>query len=851
MYKNLLFLITVFFIQISVTAQEPVLEWERVYETDGYQAVTSARQTQDGGLIFAGTKRLYTHTSRIPEAIWADFPGGSENDILTSATQAANRDFIFAGYTNSLDAQGQDAYVLRYKSWGTLSWYKVMGDTLNEAFYDVKPTSDGGIILCGTSDSFGTGQYDNDFYLVKLDAEGNELWTKIYGGTGSDICRSVEETDDGGFIFAGYTDSFGEGFNDFWLLKTDENGDTTWSKTIGTGSDEKCYEVKQTPDGGYILAGSDDQAFTVVLVKTDANGETEWTSKFGLMQFDVSVDLTLDDGYIIGTRYFGNDWQFYGAKVDLLGNVIWEKNWGGSGDDICFDVAATVDSGFIFTGQSNSFNDGGGNDVWVLKADANGDSVWSQSYGNEETDEHSYSILQTANDDGFVLAGYVFSSNLNDANGLIIRLQSETITEFQDDALLMKTDSNGDTLWTRMYGDSLTDRFRSVNLTSDGGFILSGNSDSYGTGQYDQDFYLMKTDGDGNPIWTKVYGGTGSDICYSGIQTEDGGFVFAGDTDSFGEGLKDFWILKTDANGDTTWSKTIGTASKETCYDVQQTPDGGYILAGSDDNNFYIVLVKLNESGETVWTSNFGLMQFEVAVDQTLDGGFIVGSRYFGSDWQFYGAKVDVDGNLLWEKNWGGAGDDICFDVVSTADSGFIFIGFTDSYGAGSNDIWLLKTDANGDSTWMQTYGGVESDRGFAISQTDDNEFIIAGETYSFGVEESSIYLLKIKTDTATSVREDEDILNQFDLSQNYPNPFNPSTTIKFSIPNSAHVKLDIFNAIGQRVTQLVNSTLTPGEYVASFDASQFSSGVYFYRLNAKTESGQEFRNIKKMLLIK
>jgi hypothetical protein len=207
-------------------------------------------------------------------------------------------------------------------------------------------------------------------------------------------------------------------------------------------------------------------------------------------------------------------------------------------------------------------------------------------------------------------------------------------------------------------------------------------------------------DANGSKEWDKPYGGAGTDDAYYLLQTADGEYALAGRTDSYGAGSYDFWLVKTDADGNKEWDKTYGGTDDDGATSILQTADGGYVLAG--------------------YTRSFGAGNYDMWL-----------------------VKTDADGNKEWDKTYGGTGTDDAYSLLQIDDSGYAVAGRTASYGAGSHDFWLVKTDANGNKEWDKTYGGTEFDSAYSLLQTADGGYVLAGNTESFGAGGSDIWLVK------------------------------------------------------------------------------------------------------------
>lgn len=360
-----------------------------------------------------------------------------------------------------------------------------------------------------------------------------------------------------------------------------------------------------------------------------------------------SVRQTSDGGYIITAEtnsYSSGGDAVYLVKTDSLGIMQWTKTFGGLASfDYGNMVQQTIDGGYIITGMTFSFGSGNG-DVYVVKTDANGNQLWSKTYGGIDLEE-GYSIRQTV-DTGYIIAGF-----------------TQSYGHGESDAYLIKTDTAGNVMWSQTYGGVNSEGYQgtgniSVHQTFDGGYILTAYTNSF---TFYYDLYMVRINPTGGVIWSRTYGGTADEYGYAnGVgQTGDGGFIMTGLTRSFGSGQADVYLVKVNANGNLLWSKTYGGVGEDYGYSVQQVSTGGYIITGT--------------------------------------------THSFGASYQVYLIRTDMTGNLLWSKTYGGIYDDRGYCVEEASDGGFIIAGYTSSYGSGSSDIYLIKTDANGNSGCNET----------------------------------------------------------------------------------------------------------------------------------------------------
>jgi PKD repeat protein len=382
---------------------------------------------------------------------------------------------------------------------------------------------------------------DNGGQYYQLPSVLATQWAKTYGGSDQDEARSIDQTADGGYVIAGLTTSFGGGV-DAWILKLDYFGTVEWEKAYGGAESDYANSIQQTADGGYIFAGHTPSAGQdwgdVWMVKLDPSGNIEWQKRYGGTGFETTdsaqfVQQTSDGGYIVSayTSSFGaGNSDFWILRLDSIGNVIWQKTFGGGGSELVRCIRQT-DNGYVVTGYSVSFGSGGYPDLWVLSLNGDGDVIWQKSYGDSEW-ELGNSIQQTT-DGGYVVAG-----------------QTSSFTSGNDvsDLWIVKLGSDGSVTWQKAYDWDWCDEAYSIEQTPDGGYVVLGWSND---SQMDGDlFRVLKVDSNGAVLWEKTYIGSSLDSTGNIQQTPDGGYIAGGWSRLLGVGGGDFWVLKLDENGE-------------------------------------------------------------------------------------------------------------------------------------------------------------------------------------------------------------------------------------------------------------------------------------------------------------
>ena len=455
---------------------------------------------------------------------------------FTLAFENANQIYDEGNYsvTVSNDFGFVDSTIFNLSIIGSSSfWDKTYGGPGGDSFPYIVSTNDGGYILAGDSDSGVGGNKSEpskggtDYWIVKIDSDGNKVWDKTYGGPGDDSCSFIVSTNDGGYILAGVSDS-GVGGNksepskgglDYWIVKIDSDGNKVWDKTYGGLDQESFPFIVSTNDGGYILAGDSDSG---------VGGNKTENSKGG--------------------------YDYWIVKIDSDGNKVWDKTYGGPGDDYYPYIVSTNDGGYILAGVSDSGVGGnksepskGGTDYWIVKIDSDGNKVWDKTYGGPGDDE--FPFIVSTNDGEYILAG----SSDSGVGG-----NKSEPSKGGLDYWIVKIDSDGNKVWDKTYGGPGDDEFPFIVSTNDGEYILAGTSGSGVGGSKSEpskggtDYWIVKIDSDGNKVWDKTYGGPGDDVSLYIVSTNDGEYILAGDSDSGvggnksepSKGGKDYWIVK-------------------------------------------------------------------------------------------------------------------------------------------------------------------------------------------------------------------------------------------------------------------------------------------------------------------
>jgi len=386
--------------------------------------------------------------------------------------------------------------------------------------------------------------------------------------------------------------------------------------------------------------------------------------------------------------------------------------------------------------------------VFLINPDTTHSQIlWSKTYGVNNSSNFISTVVKT-NDGGFLIAGTrEFSSEY----------------DYYSNIYLVKTDSVGSTIWEKLIGGANDVDCASILQLPGKEYMLVGSSDESHPGSRVADFLLMKIDSIGNKIWSKTIGGTKDDYCSSVVPTNDGGYVLLGSTNSFGAGASDMYLVKTDSLGNLLWSKTFGGSGADEGKTITTSAEAGYILAGNTNSygagGLDMYVIRTDSVGNTLWDKTIGGTNTDnISSLLSINGGYIIGgSTNSDSKTDMYLIKIDTIGNILWTNNFGGNGYENCNTVNFTNGSGYLLGGYTNSFNSKSNDMYIVNADSSGNIKWDQLIGTMDDEECYVILPLNDGQFVLGGMMGNAG--NYKYHLVKLKPDT-TIIHRDDSLAN-------------------------------------------------------------------------------------------
>ncbi|MGQ4876720.1 MAG: SBBP repeat-containing protein [Promethearchaeia archaeon] len=566
-----------------------------------------------------------------------------------------------------------------------LLWDKTWGGRFGEdTGFDIAIDASDNIYISAVSDN------GDDIYLLKYDSSGNLIWNAVY----SEINPYGEcniAVDNSGYIYiSGTTLDYGPNEDDIFLLKYDSSGNLIWIKIWGGIGFDRGY--------------------------------------------DVAVD-SLGNIYITGMyeRFTSSNKEMVLLKYDSSGNLVWNKTWGGNNVDSGYGVFIDDSDKIYISGWTRSYGKGQ-RDVVLLKYDSSGTLIWNTTWG-DINDDIGYGIF------------------VNGTNDIYITGATNSYGKGNYDVILLKYNQSGDLAWNKTFGKANLDIGYCI-IGNSGNIFVSGYLNNSINNSYD--VLLLKYDSSGNLIWNTIWGGSEYDVGY-GVAVDGSGFIYlSGTTKSIGAGgSKDVLLLKYSSSGPSSWSKTWDGYASEYGYDViTDNSDNIYVtgiinIAGKKKD---ALLLKYDSSGALIWSVNWGGTEIENGYGVVCDN---FGNIYVTGTTESYGngendvflLKYNPSGNLIWNKTWGGGIDDRGYGIAVDNLGNIYITGITESYGAGLEDVFLLKYNSSGTLIWDKTWGGSDDDEGYSVAVDSSGNIYITGNTWSYGNGANDVILLKYNSD--------------------------------------------------------------------------------------------------------
>jgi hypothetical protein len=418
--------------------------------------------------------------------------------------------------------------IIPFKQHAQNSFLKTYPTTYDKDAREVLVMPDGGYLIAGSTNN--SDLMDCDLYISKTDAQGNFVWGKIYGGIKPEYAYSMIETSDGNYFVLGYSMSFGGGDKDIYLIKIDPSGNLIWQKTYGGWGNEEGREIISTSDGNYAFVASSNSNFT-------------------------SSQMTL-------------------TKIDLSGNVLWSKNYGGSMAEFGNSLKESNDGGFILTGKTLSFGSQPNGSAYLVKTNSVGDTTWTKYYDTGTMVSEGISLI--AETDGTYLFAVRDSASASDV-----------------DIRLIKTNASGSILWNKIYGGIKKDTPKKLRKTSEGGYMIASTSRSFGW--INPDMWILKLTNTGDTIWTKHYGGVNHEHG-NDVKEIQGAYIAVGHARSYGPDGQRIMLVKIDNGGVSMLSSTNNDIS----FNLFPNPSADGNITFQSAKNTSSQLTVNNSIGQTI-----------------------------------------------------------------------------------------------------------------------------------------------------------------------------------------------------------------------------------------------------------
>ncbi len=694
--------------------------------------------------------------------------------------------------------------------------------------------------------TLGTGSYivgwttvasqggSEDFGFSRFSEIGDFLGTHSVGTGADEALVKIVPATDGGFMLVGNRQADANHTSDLQIFRCNQDGELISSLTIGSDLSETAVDACLTESAELVIAGT--------AINTESNASL-WIARTGTppirpevtrMEFGETQTLTVVQRDVIlfnttnSTQRIHTVWVPEGFRCLTDLPLVISPH---------FSATLTVRFQPHYTGEFSGymtlFHQADARPVEIFTHGNSVDDImtdWSRTYGDYQPQQAR--VVRQTSDGGFILGGA--TTPPGQGNG---------------DFMVVRTDSVGSPLWQRVYGGHNDEECRDILCADDGGFLLAGKTASYGAGG--GDFWLVKIGPNGALQWSETYGGTQSEQCQSIIQSSDGGYLLSGATMSFGAGGWDFWLVKADQLGTMEWSRTFGGLNYEGCQGGNshdgcqraiECSNGDFLLAGWTSSFQGGVadglLIRTSAAGDSLWSLTLGGEGHDTlyTVLEATDGSFVAAGYTRltpQSSRDFWWVSVTPEGTIMYDRTYGGAGDEVCWSMVQTSDDGFVLAGTGPGIESDDTEFHIKKVNLWGDLEWERTVGGPDRDGCRSVVETRDGGLAAAGYTFSFGAGASDFWLVKLVYEDLEALPLEPALPERVSLHPAYPNPFNATTTIGFELPGSGMVDLAIFDLLGRRVATLSSEVRPAGIHHVQWTAENVASGIYFARLQA------------------
>ncbi|QNF32132.1 T9SS type A sorting domain-containing protein [Adhaeribacter swui] len=641
-----------------------------------------------------------------------------------------------------------DYWIVKLNADGTKAWDKTFGGTQSDYLATVIQTQDGGYFLAGNSKSgMGADKSDAsrdvgngseffrpiDYWVIKVDVQGNKIWDKTIGGDLYDAVSSAQQTSDGGYLLGGSSTSTisgektqrNEGSTDYWVVKLKVDGSKDWDEVVGGNSEDRLWTALQTKDQSYILAG---ESFSGI--SADKSEKNLGFSDLWVVKLDNKITNKKEQTITFNQL---SDKDLQSQKIFTLGGIST------SGLPVSYrvqDGPATV--------KGNQVTLSGLGTVTIVASQAG-----NNSYEAAREIKQTFTVI----------------------NSPVVQL------------------------WNKLYGGVATKEIpaneecptifgksaiTAMIATPDGGYLLGGTSDSkkgndksqdhmgtaspeicYAEEQPIADYWVVKIDTNGKKLWDKTIGTNKRDQLVAMVPTQDGGYLLGGNSGdfSFYEPYSDYYLVKIDANGNMLWDKTISLRQADFMTGLIATPDGGFLISDYDQyRNYDYTLLKIDAQGKQLWKKNYdytsGWYGDKLTTLATADGGYLVGGTFFsngdngnGRDaYNYKVSKLDATGKEIWKKVYGGNGFDALYSLLATPNGGYLLGGYSESGlsgdksegSQGGSDYWVIQVDANGNKQWDTSFGGDKNESVTTMVSTPDGGYLLGGQSKSLATGDKS-----------------------------------------------------------------------------------------------------------------